>query len=950
MALRKIWLHVNGVDRVMVCDNDKDTLADVLRRIGLTSVKLGCRVGQCGACSIILNGEVIRSCTRKIKNIKDYAVVETIEGLGTASNLHPLQKAWIIHGGVQCGFCTPGFIMSAKGLLDKNPSPAREDVRAWFTSHHNLCRCTGYKPLVDAVMAAAEVMRGEKPADSLDYIMPEDERLLGSKHPKPTALSKVMGLCDYGDDIGMKMPPGTLHLAMVMPELSHAKIKSIDFSEAESMPGVEKVVTAKDVKGSNRVSFPLGHPRGLISGLDHQLFAEDKVFMRGDVLAVVAARTQEEARAAAKAVKVELEPLPAYMNLLDAVAPGAMRIHEECDNMFLAQPVFKGRDTRKVIEESEYAVEGSFYSTREPHAPIEPDVVQAFWDADGYLAIQCKTQFPHGAQMTVAGAVGLPPEKVRVIQNPSGGGFGYPMSAGSFALAGACCMATGKPVTLTMTYPEFMIFTGKRSASYSNGRMACDKDGKITALEFNIAYDHGAYSDEAAGPVIRGITYAGFPYNIPNVMGLTRAGFSNHSFGTAYRGFGSPQAYTCSEALTDMLAEKAGIDPFEFRYINVSRPGDLNNNSTSYKLYPFVEMMDTLRPYYNKAKERADAEGTDERKRGVGVFCGGYCCSGNNDSAKVALELNPDGTITHYNGWSDQGQGADQGSLIHTYEALRPLGIKPEQIRLVMDDTAICPFTGPAAGSRSHYMAGNATFNAAQQLISAMKKQDGTFRTYEEMVAEGIPTKYMGSHTNTGGGPAIDPNTGEGDPTKEFMYVCGVAEVEVETATGKTKVLGITLVADVGVLGSKMAVDGQAYGGTSHCIGFALSEQYEDLKKHVTIGGTGISSCEQVPDNINVIYHNSYRKDGPQGASGCSENFQNGTHMAIINAVYNATGVRIYDLPALPEKILAGLKAKEKGGELKPGPYYLGEDFYDLMDDIKANPVEGKIIFGGGGH
>ncbi len=229
--------------------------------MGLTGVKVGCGTGVCGACSVILNGEVVRACTKKMKRVAEFSEITTIEGIGTPQHLHPLQQAWITYGGAQCGFCSPGFIVSAYGLLAENPTPTREDVRTWFKDHHNICRCTGYKPLVDAVMAAAEVMRGEKTMADITYDFEGETEIYGSRHPRPTALAKVTGLADYGDDVAQQMPEGIAHLAVVLADAHHANIVSIDTSEAESMPGVIKVMTAKDVKGTNNLAGPLHVPR-----------------------------------------------------------------------------------------------------------------------------------------------------------------------------------------------------------------------------------------------------------------------------------------------------------------------------------------------------------------------------------------------------------------------------------------------------------------------------------------------------------------------------------------------------------------------------------------------------------------------------------------------------------------------------------------------------------------
>ncbi|MDR0519548.1 MAG: molybdopterin-dependent oxidoreductase, partial [Clostridiales Family XIII bacterium] len=557
-TLLKKTLVINGAERMFVCNTEKDSLANVLRRLGLTGTKIGCGKGQCGACSVILNGKVVRSCMRKIKSIADYSEVETIEGLGTASNLHPLQLAWIKYGGVQCGFCTPGFIVSAKQLLAENPNPSRDEVRAWFQKHHNICRCTGYKPIVDCVMAAAEVMRGEKPREALEWKLPEDGRIYNTGIPRPAALAKVLGTADYGDDIAMKMPENTLHLALVLPGLSHANIKGIDFSEAEKAAGVFKVVTAADVKGINRITWPVGHPRSKADGFEHPILMDKKVFRYGDPVAVVCADTREHAREAAKLVKLDLEPLPEYDYATDAMQDDAMEIHPGIPNVFVTVPVFKGEDAGKVIADkskTEYVVEGSFSSSREPHLTIEPDVAQAYVDANGVVTVHCKSLALHLTLGVMAAGIGVTADKIRVIENPTGASFGYTMSPTTPAIVAVCALATGHPVTLTCDYEEHMHFTGKRAPSFSNGKMGCDKDGNLTGLEYEIVYDKGAYTETAGMLLPVGLRFFGHPYYFPNVTGLTKCAFSNHAFSTAYRGFGSPQTYTASEQLIDMLAE-----------------------------------------------------------------------------------------------------------------------------------------------------------------------------------------------------------------------------------------------------------------------------------------------------------------------------------------------------------------------------------------------------------
>jgi aldehyde oxidoreductase len=944
MKLRKMTLNINGVDRMFICDPQKDSLADVLRRMGLTGTKIGCGTGVCGACSVILNGKVVRSCVRKINTVEENSEVITIEGIGTPTNPHPLQVAWMSCGAVQCGFCSPGFIVSAYALLMENDNPTREEVRDWFQKHRNVCRCTGYKQIVDAVMAAAKVVRGEAKIEDITYQLPEDNDYYGKPLVRPAALGKVCGLTDYGDDIALKMPEDTLHLAIVQPKVAHhAKILNIDYSEAEKMPGVVKILTHKDIKGTNRLNLSTASRRSTTVKPSRPILCEDKIYRYGDVVALVVADTREHARAAAAKVKVEIEQLPEYLNYLDAVMPDAMRIQEDTPNIFIQQPVFKGEENvDEIIEESDYSVEASCYSSREPHLTIEGDTIQAYWDEDDILTVHCKAQGVYAALSNISKAVGLPDEKVRIVLNPAGGSFGWSTNAANYAMVAAAAIATGKPVALSMSYEEHQHFSGKRSPSYSNGRLACDENGRITAAEFEFGLDHGPYQ-ESEWVVDRPCRFMLYPYNVPNVAGLSRMAHTNHNYGVAYRGYGSPQAYTLSETLVDMLAEKAGIDPFEFRWINIARPGDTNINSYPYYEYPMEEIMKKMRPLYEQAVKEAKEADTPELRRGVGLAWGGYnVTEGPGDECSVALELNPDNTFTKYDTWQDVGQGGDVGSLAVTLEALKPLGVTPDKIKLVQSDTKYCPDSGMSASSRSHYMNSSATKLAADKLIAAMRKPDGTYRTYDEMVAEGIDTKYEATFVNTAVADLcpLDPNTGVGNPTPAYNYMLFMAEVEVDTATGKTRVIRFTCVDDVGVIGNIDAVNGQAYGGISHGIGFALSENYEDVKKHTNILTSGVPYIKDIPDDIRLIHLETERTTNPFGSSGASEGFQSSAHMAVINAIYNACGVRIYELPATPEKVKAGLDILAKGGKIEPPrKYFLGSDLHEELENIKANPV-----------
>lgn len=952
MKLRKMWLNINGANRMIVCNPDRDSLSDVLRRLGLTSVKVGCDTGVCGSCSVILNGKIIRSCTRKIKTLEEYSKVITLEGIGTPNNLHPLQVAWMNCGAVQCGFCSPGFIVSAYGLLLENNNPTREEVRDWFQKHRNVCRCTGYRQIVDAVIAAAKVVRGEAAIEDITFQLPEDNECYGKPLVRPNALAKVTGLADYGEDIALKMPAETLHVAIVQPKVAHhAKILKIDTFEAERMPGVVKVITHKDIKtsgGTNQMAEANLHERSTVILPSRQVLCEEKIYRYGDVVALAIADTAEHARAATAKVKIEMEQLPEYLNFLDAVMPDAMRVHDDTQNLFCMQPTLKGvalEDASKVAEtldKSVFSVEGSFYSSRQPHLSIEGCTVQAYFDEEGCLTFQCKSQGLYTSISRIGNSLGLPRNKIRIINNFNGASFGWSTNAGDLVLAGAAAIAVGGPVALHMTYEEHQHYSGKRCPCYSNGRLACDENGKITAAQFDFGMDHGAYSWGGDHIIEKPARFAFFPYYIPHVAGLTRIANTNHTYGTAYRSYGSPQAYTLSEALIDMLAEKAGIDAFEFRWRNIARPGQTNINSFPFKEYPMEEMMNKMRPFYEKTVAEAKAADTPEKRRGVGLAWGGFNVSeGGTDQCTIALELAPDNMIIKYDTWQDLGQGGDIGSLMVTLEALKPMGVTQDRIRLVQNDTKICPDHGMSAASRSHYMNGHATKLAAEKLMNAMRKPDGTYRTYAEMTAEGVETKYEAKYScSVTPVTRLDPNTGIGDPTPAYTYVLNMAEVEVDTVTGKTRVLRFICVYDVGKIGNIQAVNGQAYGGISHSIGFALSEDYNDVKKHTNLAASGVPYIKDIPDEIVLIPCENPRNDGPFGSSGASEAFQSSGHVAVLNAIYNACGVRIYEMPARPEKVKAGLDILAAGGKINPPKkYFLGSDLYEELENIKANPV-----------
>jgi aldehyde oxidoreductase len=904
--MKKRVFIINGVETTLIADPDM-SLADTLReQLRLTGTKVGCGQGQCGCCNVILDGKLVRSCVTKTGKVPDYASIITIEGIGDKKHLHPLQLAWMVHGGAQCGFCSPGFIVSSKALLDQNPSPTREDIREWFQVHRNACRCTGYKPLVDAVMDAAKVLRAEMKVEDLMFKLPEDGRIWGTAYPRPSALAKVTGTCDYGADLGIKMPPDTLRLALVQAKVSHANIKGIDTSAAEKMPGVFKVLTHKDVKGKNRINglvmFPVGH---LGDGWDRPILCDEKVFQYGDAIAVVCADTDDHAHAAADAVTVDLEELPAYLSAPAAMAEDALEIHPGTPNVYFTQKIVKGDDIAPIFSNAPHVIEDDFYVGRQPHMPMEPDVGFAYLEEDGRLFIHSKSIALYTHQLMICEGLGIEPEKLFMVQNPAGGTFGYKFCPTMEALVGVAAMATGRPVYLRYNYHQQMTYTGKRSPFFIHLRYAADNDGRLLAMESDWTVDHGPYSEFGDLLTQRGAQFIGAGYDIPAIRGLGRTVCTNHCWGAPFRAYGSPQSEFASEVLIDMLAEKLNLDPWDIRYKNALRPGSTMPHGQKPEVYSYPRMLELIKPKYDAALAQAGQKSTDSVKCGVGLSLGMYGCGGDGpDPSEVAVELMPDGKITIYNTWSDHGQGADMGTLGTAHEALRPLGIAPENIRLVLNDMSTAPDSGASGGSRQQVVTGRAIIAGCQALIEGLRKPDGTYRTYDELIAEGLPVKYHGKWTTP---CTVCDENGVGEPFPVYMYGVFMAEISVDITSGQTTVDKLTCVADIGKINNKLVTDGQIYGGLAQAVGLALTEDFEDIQKHSTLVGAGFPYAKAIPDNMDIIYVENPRPEGPFGAGGVGELPLTSPHAAIINAMHQACGIRIKRLPARPENILAAL-------------------------------------------
>jgi aldehyde oxidoreductase len=509
----------------------------------------------------------------------------------------------------------------------------------------------------------------------------------------------------------------------------------------------------------------------------------------------------------------------------------------------------------------------------------------------------------------IAPGLGLEPDQIALVSNPMGGTFGYKFCPTMEGLVGAAALATGKPCFLRYNYFQHMTYTGKRSPFFVNIKFAADEEGKLLAMETDYIVDHGPYSEFGDLLTLRGAQFMGAGYDIPNIRGRGQTVCTNHVWGSPFRAYGSPQSLYSSELLMDELAEKIGMDPWEIRYKNCYRPGSTNPSGQEPEVFSYPEMLEAIKPRYEEAKERAKRESTDKIKKGVGLSMAVYGCGIDGpDSSEAWAVLNPDDTVTIVAAWEDHGQGADMGMVGTAHEALRPMGITPDKIRFTWPDTSKTPNSGPSGGSRQQVLTGSAIRIACSEMLKSLRKPDGTYMSYAEAVSADKPLKYVGKYTVPG---VPCDEKGQGRPFVVYMYGVFLAEVSVNTETGKVAVDKMTLMADIGKVNNRLVTDGQLYGGIAQGIGLALSEDFEDIEKHSSLVGGGFPYAKDIPDNIEIVYFENYpREFGPFGAAGVGELPLSSPHAAIGNAIYHACGVRVHHLPATPEKILAGLRGE----------------------------------------
>jgi len=878
--MQEINFILNGAPRRVIVDPQKSLLKVIREDLKLTGTKEACSAGHCGTCAVLIDGEVALACKYPVAKAQGKEII-TIEGIGTLKNPHPLQLAFAKMGAIQCGFCTPGMIIRAKSLLDGNPKPNREEIKKAIQPH--LCRCTGYQKIFEAVELAASYLRGETKPIELKL---EGKDTIGQPVTRKDALEKATGATLYAADLTVD---GCAYIKILRSPHHHAKILNIDKTEAEAIPGVLAVLTGEDVKGTNILKM---------AGDDQPILCKDKVRFIGDPVAAVVAISEEMASHALKKIEVTYEPLEPVLTPEEALKE-TIKVHDDRPNLFFEQPIIHG-DAGKGFSESEVAIERTYTTQTVEHAYLENDSGVGFVHENGQLVILSPSQNIHAHRKTIAEALGLNVEKVRVIQTPMGGAFGGKLDVSVGGILGLAALKLKRPMKLVYTRSETFAATPKRHPFFMKVKVGAKKDGTLMALDFDLTADGGAYKSFSNSVTQRGLIHSQGPYRFPNAHVYGKAVYTNTAFKGAMRGFGVPQVAFAIESILDDLASELKIDPLAIRVKNGFVKGDTTIcGQLLDHTIGFQECMETLKPLYEKALKEAKESATDEIKRGVGLG-GVWFGPGRSapDQSEAWAELLPDDTLQVWIGAADMGQGTD---TMFWQVAAETIGFPLERVKVCTTDTEITPDGNFSAGSRQTYVSGKAVQMAVEELKKAI--EENSAKNYKEMKAKGLPTLYKAVNKPVTSRP--DPKTGQGVPWETYSFGIQMAEVSVEVKTGKVNVLKVTSVHDLGTVINRLNVEGQLHGGICMGLGYALMEEFV-YSKTDSFAKFKIPRAKDMPE-MKVITLNIPRKKGPFGASGTAEYADVPTAPAIANAIYNACGVRIRDLPITPEKIRQSL-------------------------------------------
>jgi xanthine dehydrogenase molybdopterin-binding subunit B/aerobic-type carbon monoxide dehydrogenase small subunit (CoxS/CutS family) len=556
-------------------------LLDFLREdLHLTGTKEGCGAGECGTCSVFVDGVLVKSCLLPVGKAEGRRI-DTVESLSDSGELSVVQRAFHKAGASQCGYCIPGMVMAATAALRINPGIEMEEIKERLGG--NICRCTGYQKIFDAVELARDVLRGDRPRSALDEDESEDGKFIGANVRRLDAPSKVTGKLKYAGDMVMAR---MLHVKVLRSPHPHARIVSIDTSAAEAMPGVEGVITSRDVPGKDGFGVFVH---------DQPVMAREKVRYVGEAVAAVAAEDVLTAMRALDAINVVYEPLPGLFDPDEAMQPGAPVLHDYApDNVVKHIPIRVG-DVEAGFAAADLVVEQTYSTQQVEHAYLEPEAGLAYVDPDGVVTVWSPSQNITHHRHMLAEILALPINKVRMIMSPVGGGFGGKEDMIYQGMLALLAMKTERPVRLVFTREESIATTAKRHPSRTHYRMGLTKDGRITAVQMRVIYDGGAYGMSTEGVVRKGAILAAGPYVVPNLVVDTYGIYTNNTPSGAFRSFGSLQTQFATESTLDIAAERLGMDPFELRLINAMRDNGVTHTKQKLNSVSMTRVLEAAR-------------------------------------------------------------------------------------------------------------------------------------------------------------------------------------------------------------------------------------------------------------------------------------------------------------------------------------------------------------------